>query len=80
MERYLFLLQGVGLIHKTQYSNKVYYVATTGGGAYIHYGFGAGGKVMDRPRLSDFLKEKCQWLADPDRIKAFKAYNEKSGR
>jgi hypothetical protein len=76
--RFLFLLEKLTLIGKTQYSNNVYYLDGPASAPYIKYKFKAKGRPADRHRLRDDLKPRLR--DDPDRNTAWKVYLKKGGR
>jgi hypothetical protein len=78
LDRYLFLLEKLSLISKTQYSNTPYYLAGTEAVTYVTYAFKPEDRVADRHRLKSDLQDVLP--DDPDRHTAFKAFQRKSGK
>jgi hypothetical protein len=71
--RYLFLLERLKLISKTQYGNKTYYVGGSTPKEFIHYGVREKQRTTDRMRLQSDLLEVLRPL-DPDRMRAREAF------
>lgn len=77
LNRYLFLLEKLKLIEKTQYGHNTYYLGCGSPNEYIRYSLRSKGKTPDRIRLQSDLQEVLKPL-DRDRRKAFEAYSKKT--
>jgi hypothetical protein len=77
LERYLFLLEKLKLIEKTQYGHSTYYLGRGSPNRYIHYALKSKSQTPDRIRLQSSLSELLEPL-DRDRRKAFQAHSKKT--
>lgn len=73
LDKYLFLLEKLRLVGKTDYGNNTYYVAGAERAEYIEYVYREAGKRWDRRQANSDLSEKLI-NQDPDRRNAWKHY------
>ena len=78
LERYLFLLEKLGLIEKTQYGHSTYYLGRTSPNEYIHYALKSKSQTPDRIRLQSDLLEILKPL-DRDRERLAKLFRRTEG-
>lgn len=74
LDKYLFLLEKLRLIDRTEYGNNTYYMAGAAGAEYVRYAYKEAGRTWDRRQASSDLIEKLIRL-DPDKRSAWKHYN-----
>jgi hypothetical protein len=77
LERYLFLLEKLKLIEKTEYGNSSYYVSPGPPNQYIRYARTSKNLTPDRMRLRSDLSDALKAL-DRDRLRALDAYSKKT--
>jgi len=78
LDRYLFLLDKLGLIAKDKYGHTFYYFGQASRNEYIHYALKSESETPDRRRLQSDLSEALKPL-DRDRGDALEVYLKKSG-
>ena len=86
LNRYLFLLGNLNLIHKTKVGHREYYLAGTESDVYVHYAYKLDDKhkelarkAWERLRVQLDLRDQL-WRLDPERKPIFGRHLEKSGK
>jgi hypothetical protein len=78
LNQYLFLLDKLNIIERSQYGHPTYFLASSEGAEYVRYAFKLPRKAADRQRIKSDLIDALP--KDADRRNALDAFRKKSNR